>query len=56
MSVTKRMLLLLSTLLVTTAAGKKATPEPPPPVGVTVTRSGAARVVRAVLPGSVSAV
>jgi hypothetical protein len=52
---TKRLLVLLSTLLLTTAAGKKATPEPPPPVGVTVTRSGAARVVRAVLPGSVSA-
>ena len=52
----KRLPFLLLTLLLATAAGKRPTPEPPPPVGVTVTRSAGARVVRAVLPGTVSAV
>lgn len=51
----KRTLLpLLLVLLV--GAKKPAAPPPPPPVGVTVARSGAAEVVRAVLPGALAGI
>lgn len=50
----KRTLLLLP-LLILLIGAKKPT-APPPPVGVTVTRSGNAEVVRAVLPGSLAGV
>lgn len=43
-------------LLVLAGARKPSAPPPPPPVGVTVARSGAAEVVRAVLPGHLSGV
>ncbi|MEA2562237.1 MAG: hypothetical protein QOH06_3741 [Acidobacteriota bacterium] len=43
--------LLLLLLILISGAKKPTTPPPPPPVGVTVARSGAAEVVRAVLPG-----
>lgn len=43
-------------LLLLAGAKKPAAPPPPPPVGVTVARSGAAEVVRAVLPGRLSGV
>ena len=56
MTVLIRLLLLLLTMLLTAAAGKRPTPEAPSEVGITVMHSGGARVVRAVLPGSVSAV
>jgi hypothetical protein len=52
----KRTLAGLSLLLLLTGAKKPATPPPPPPVGVTVARSGAAEVVRAVLPGRLAGV
>lgn len=47
----KRTLAGLLLLLLLAGAKKPAAPPPPPPVGVTVARSGAAEVVRAVLPG-----
>ena len=43
-------------LLVLAGAKKPAAPPPPPPVGVTVARSSAAEVVRAVLPGHLTGV
>lgn len=52
----KRTLAGLSLLLLLSGAKKPATPPPPPPVGVTVARSGAAEVVRAVLPGLLTGV
>ena len=52
----RRTLAGLSLLLVLTGAKKPAAPSPPPPVGVTVARSGAAEVVRAVLPGSLAGI
>jgi hypothetical protein len=47
---------LLLLLLLLIGAKKPAAPPPPPAVGVTVARSGAAEVVRAVLPGHLSGV
>ena len=43
-------------LILVSGAKKPAVPPPPPPVGVTVARSGAAEVVRAVLPGHLEGV
>ncbi|HEX5719528.1 MAG TPA: VCBS repeat-containing protein, partial [Thermoanaerobaculia bacterium] len=52
----KRTLAGLSLLLLLSGAKKPAAPPPPPPVGVTAARSGAAEVVRAVLPGLLAGV
>ncbi len=52
----KRTLAGLSLLLLLSGAKKPTTPPPPPPVGVTAARSGAAEVVRAVLPGLLTGV
>ena len=52
----KSMLAGLSLLLLLGGAKKPAAPPPPPAVGVTVARSGAAEVVRAVLPGLLTGV
>jgi hypothetical protein len=51
-----RGLLVLPLLLLLVGAKKPVPPPPPPPVGVTVARSGAAEVVRAVLPGHLAGV
>lgn len=51
-----RRILLVLLLLLLAGAKKPSAPPPPPPVGVTVARSGAAEVVRAVLPGHLSGV
>jgi hypothetical protein len=52
----KRTLSALLLLILFSGAKKPTTPPPPPPVGVTVARSGAAEVVRAVLPGLLTGV
>jgi hypothetical protein len=52
----KRTLAGLSLLLLLSGAKKPTTPPPPPQVGVTTARSGAAEVVRAVLPGLLTGV
>lgn len=52
----KRTLAGLSLLFLLGGAKKPAAPPPPPPVGVTAARSGAAEVVRAVLPGHLTGV
>lgn len=52
----RRTLGALLLLILFSGAKKPAAPSPPPPVGVTVARSGAAEVVRAVLPGLLAGV
>ncbi|HET9228719.1 MAG TPA: hypothetical protein VFR31_18715, partial [Thermoanaerobaculia bacterium] len=52
----KRTLAGLSLLLLLTGAKKPAPPPPPPPAGVTLSQSGPAEIVRAVLPGSLAGI